>query len=360
MSPPADQGQREGPADATAGGPDDIVLPFQTVRSHVSGRIVRLGATADAILKRHAYPEGVSSVLGEALALCTLIGTGLKFDGRLILQTRTDGPLDFLVADFATPGSIRGYASFDKERLSDGSGPGSGSAAASRPVDEAGLLGNGTLAMTIDPGGDMDRYQGLVALEGTTLSEAAHAYFRSSEQLPTFIRLAVARERIGPGGGHSGSVADPAGSGGDNATPADTGGWRWRVGGLMLQHIAHEGGRSPEELAEAEERGAMLGEDDDHWQRVSMLAATVEDHELVDPTLAPEGLLYRLFHEEGVRVQDARPIAEYCTCSRERVSHFLKRFGKEELADMHEADGSVSVTCEFCSTRYAFDPAEFV
>lgn len=318
----------ERPDGSVAAGVDDIVLPFQTVRSRVVGRLVRLGDTVDRILKRHDYPDGVSETLGEALALTALIGAGLKFDGRLILQTKTDGPLDFLVADFATPGALRGYASFDKARSADVAAGG-----------ERALLGSGYLAMTLDPSGDMDRYQGLVPLENTTLTEAANIYFRQSEQLPTFIRLAVARERAA--GGRDGDR-----------------GWRWRAGGIMLQHVAHEGGKAAEELAAAEERGAMLGEEDDHWRRVTILAATVEDHELVDPTLLPERLLYRLFHEEGVRVQEARVLNEYCTCSRERVFGFLKRFGPEELVDMHEPDGTISVTCEFCSARYVFDPAD--
>ncbi len=305
---------------------DDFVLPFQTVRSRVTGRLVRLGETVDRILRRHDYPDGVSETLGEALALAALIGVGLKFDGRLTVQTKTNGPLDMLVADFATPGSLRGYASFDKVAC-----------AAVGAGGERALLGTGHLAMTIDPVSDMDRYQGLVQLDNTSLTEAADTYFRQSEQLPTFIRLAVARER----GGRD-----------------DDGGWRWRAGGIMLQHLAHEGGRDAAELAAAEERGVMLGQEDDHWRRVTVLAATVEDHELVDPTLSPERLLYRLFHEEGVRVQEPRGLGEFCTCSRERVFSFLKRFGAEELADMHEPDGRISVTCEFCSTRYVFEPGD--
>ncbi len=305
---------------------DDFVLPFQTVRSRVTGRLVRLGETVDRILRRHDYPDGVSETLGEALALAALIGVGLKFDGRLTVQTKTNGPLDMLVADFATPGSLRGYASFDKVAC-----------AAVGAGGERALLGTGHLAMTIDPVSDMDRYQGLVQLDNTSLTEAADTYFRQSEQLPTFIRLSVARER----GGRD-----------------DDGGWRWRAGGIMLQHLAHEGGRDAAELAAAEERAVMLGQEDDHWRRVTVLAATVEDHELVDPTLSPERLLYRLFHEEGVRVQEPRGLGEFCTCSRERVFSFLKRFGAEELADMHEPDGRISVTCEFCSTRYVFEPGD--
>lgn len=311
----------------------DMVLPFQTVRSRVAGRVVRLSETLDAILKRHDYPVPVSQALGHALALTALLGTGLKFEGRLILQTKTDGPLGFLVVDFEKPGQLRGYASFDRERYD-------ALAARDASVPEGQLLGAGHLAMTIDPGGDMDRYQGIVAMEKATLAEGALTYFRQSEQLPTFLRLAVARERV-PG-----------------AAAESGGGWRWRAGGLLLQHVAHAGGRSDDQLAAQEERGVLLGEEDDHWQRVAILASTVEDHELVDPTLTPDRLLYRLFHEEGVRVFEPRSIGEHCKCSRERVHDFLSRFGPAELSDMREADGTIAVTCEFCSTRYTFDPAD--
>ena len=310
-------------ATVASGGMSDFVLPFQTVASRVMGRMVRLAGTVDAVLKRHAYPEPVSEALGQALALTALLGTALKFEGRLTLQTKSDGPLEFLVADFRTPGSVRGYVGVDAARYAE-------LAASGTPIGQGALFGKGHLAMTIEPGGDMQRYQGIVALDGSTLIEAALTYFRQSEQLPTFIRLAIARERL---------------AGGD---------WTWRAGGLLLQHVSPEGGRTADELASAEERGLLLGEDDDSWSRVSILASTVEDHELVDPTLAPERLLYRVFHEEGVRVTPVQPIGEYCTCSRERVLGFLTRFGVAELADMKEPDGTIAVTCEFCSKRYPF------
>lgn len=298
---------------------DDFVLPFQTVRSRISGRIVRLGSVAETVLSRHSYPDPVSEALGHALALTSLLGTTLNFDGRLILQTRSDGPLGFLVAQFDTPGLVRGYASFDPARVA-GGGP---------------VMGNGQLAMTIDPGEGKERYQGIVALERGGLAEAADAYFRQSEQLPTLIRLAVARH------------FDAAAEG-----PRQ---WRWRAGGLMIQHVAGEAAPLSEQ-EEEEER--LLGEQDDHWQRVRMLAATVEDLELIDPSLTAEELLIRLFHEEGVRVRPRRPIAVHCRCSRERVGMFLRSFGPDELAGMHEPDGAIAVTCEFCATRYRFDPAE--
>lgn len=313
--------QRGGSPRRAAG---DIVLPFQTEASRVSGRLVRLADTVDAVLKRHAYPDPVSEALGQMLALAALLGTALKFEGRLTLQTKSDGPLGFMVADFSTPGFVRGYASFDAERYA--------ALASAGAVTQGDLVGRGHLAMTIDPGGDMQRYQGIVALEHATLTDAALAYFRQSEQLPTFLRLAVAREAAGGG----------------------KDGWQWRSGGLLLQHVSPVGGRTSEQQVAAEERGLLHGEDDEDWRRVEILAATVEDHELVDPQLAPERLLYRLFHEEGVRVAPAQPIGEYCTCSRERVHAMLASFGPEQLADMKEADGTIAVTCEFCSKRYPF------
>lgn len=324
-----DTGHDGGNGTATPG--DDIVIPFQTVRSNISGRIVRLGASLDHILSRHDYPDAVGEVLGQALALTSLLGSALKFEGRLILQTKTDGPLDLLVANFDTPGHLRGYASFDAARIP----PTSGAA----PSESATMLGTGHLAMTIDPGGDMDRYQGIVAIEKETLSSAAQTYFRQSEQLPTFLRLAVAR------------VYQPGepGASGDK--------WSWRAGGLLLQHIAHTGGTQSDEFEG--EPLPLSGEDDDDWRRTEILAATVEDHELTDPGLTPERLLFRLFHEEGVRVQEARPLSDHCRCSRERVTGFLSQFAATGLDDLREDDGAITVTCEFCNEKYRYEADEF-
>ncbi len=316
---------------------DDVVLPFQTVQSGVTGRLVRLGSVVDTVLNRHDYPQPVGEALGQALALGALLGTALKFDGRLIIQTKSDGPLGFLVVNYETPdsgthGQVRGYASFDAERLAAGM-------AGSAPGQQAALLGHGHLAMTIDPGGDMDRYQGIVALEGTSLTGAALNYFRQSEQLPTYLRLAVARHFVAGANGAPGS-------------------WAWRAGGLMIQYLSRTGGKERPEAQSDEDESRPEGELSEDWNRARLLAATVEDHELLDPTLAPDRLLYRLFHEEGVGVSPARPIAEYCRCSRERVEAFLKSFGAAELADMREPDGNVGVTCEFCSTKYSFSPEQ--
>lgn len=304
---------------------DDAVIAFQTLASAMSGRIARLGPVVDEILSKHDYPEPVSRILGQALALTAMLGAQLKFDGKLILQTRTDGPLGFLVVNYTTGGALRGYASFDRTRIE-------ALQASGEKLRDADLLGSGHLAMTIDPGAGMERYQGITALNGVSLAEAAHEYFRRSEQLPTFIRLAVARIYAG-------------------------GVWRWRSGGLMVQHLTAQGGK-PGEPRDDSDPDFLHGSDDENWRRVEMLAATVEDHELLDPTLPPDRLLYRLFHEEGVSAGTPVPLIMRCGCSRQAVHSFLERFGPAELADMRDADGNVLVTCEFCSTPYRFTDAE--
>jgi molecular chaperone Hsp33 len=259
-----------------------------------------------------------------------LLGSSLKFDSahtaRLVLQTKTDGPLGLLVVDFERPGRVRAYASFDAGRVAGlGSTPG---------LDQGELLGAGHLAMTIDPGGARDRYQGIVPLAGSSIVEAAHTYFRQSEQIPTLIRLAVGRQYMAtPGKGH--------------------GSWHWRAGGLLIQYVppVEAAAEETEDIADR-----LIGEDDERWASTRTLAATVEDHELIDPMLSPDRLLYRLFADEGVRAFSAVPIAERCRCSRERVGGLLSSFRADELADMREPDGAITVTCEFCNTKYRFDP----
>ncbi len=303
---------------------DDVVVPFRTVQSDISGRLVRLGPLADDILRRHDYPQPVAEVMGEALALTALLGSQIKFDGRLIIQTRTDGPLNFFVTNYRVPGELRGYASFDGDLVEQIS-------QSTAATDHGQLIGAGHLALTIDPGPDMDRYQGIVPLASTPLSEAARTYFRQSEQLPTFIRLAVARQSLGDGA------------------------WGWRAGGIMVQHVTPDGGRAPPEDAPQD---FLVGDDDDHWQRVALLAGTVEPHELIDPTVSPERLLYRLFHEEGVRVMEDQKLAGFCQCSRERVETFLGSFSDADLANLRLPNGGVGITCEFCGQEYSFSQAQ--
>jgi molecular chaperone Hsp33 len=294
---------------------DDLILPFQAEHAEVAGRLVKLGPVVDTILSRHDYPEPVSKLLGEAVALTALLGAALKFEGKFILQATTDGPVDLLVADYQVAGALRGYARFSAERLA-------------ALLADAPLLGKGHLAMTIDRGPDTERYQGVVPLEGGSLADAADTYFRQSEQLPTFIRLAVARHYRAR----------------QEERP-----WTWRAGGLLVQKLTREGGRR------RQRESAFAAED---WTRAKALAETVEDHELLDPMLPPDRLLYRLFHEEKVRAYRAVPLTSYCSCSEARVEELLRRFSAEDLAEM-VVDGQVSVTCEFCNRSYRFDPAAF-
>jgi len=305
---------------------DDLVLPFEIKPLGVRGRLVRLGATANEILRVHDYPPAVSALVAEAAALTAMLGSALKFDGKFILQTKSDGPLDMLVADYHGPGHVRAYAHFDTNALKD-----------APERNEALLLGSGHLAMTVDQGPDMERYQGIVPLARTTLAEAAHAYFAQSEQIPTRLRVA-AGPLIGRGRGAQAN---------------------WRAGAIMVQHLPRHGGPSPMRLSsgDAPEGSEESVTEHDDWVKARALLDTVEDHELLDPTLSPEELLYRLYHEDGVTVYPATSISRYCTCSRERIGEILKQFSDEEIADMRE-DGRIKVTCEFCSTVYDFDDAK--
>jgi molecular chaperone Hsp33 len=302
---------------------DDRILPFQVEGLDVRGRVVRLGASIDTVLARHDYPAPVSKVLGEAVALTVLLGSSLKIDGRFQLQTRSDGPIDMLVVDFEAPDRVRAYARYNDEKLK---------AANGAPTGE--LLGKGHLAMTVDPGADMARYQGVVPLEGTGLEDAAHQYFQQSEQIPTRVRLAVA-EALGPG---------------EHV---------WRAGGILVQFLPKAGERVRDlpggDVPEGLETPA---DDEDAWTEAKSLVETVEDHELIDPTIASEELLYRLFHERGVRVFQQQEVRHACRCSDERILGMLKSFTDEEKRSMIDDDGMINVTCEFCSTKYSVAPAE--
>jgi molecular chaperone Hsp33 len=306
---------------------DDAILPFEVAELDLRGRLARLGPGLDDVLTRHDYPPSVGKLLGEAIVLTTLLGSSLKFNGRFILQTQTDGPVSLLIVDFKAPDRLRAYARFDASRLSVGQ-------------DSGALLGKGHLAMTIDQGPDMSRYQGLVALHGGSLEDAAHEYFLRSEQIPTRVRLAVGEE-------WRGGEAGPQ--------------HRWRAGGMLLQFLP----KAPERARQADLHPGDAPEgtvahtvaEDDAWIEGQSLISTVEDVELIDPDLSGERLLYRLFHERGVRVFQPLPLRAQCSCSREAVSSMLKSFAPNDRAEMVK-DGKVVVTCEFCSSVYQFTPLE--
>ncbi|MGD9543880.1 MAG: Hsp33 family molecular chaperone [Methylocystis sp.] len=304
---------------------DDRVLPFAVEALDLRGRVVRLGPTVNSILSHYAYPPQVARLLGEAVALATLLGSILESHGRFQLQTRSDGPVDMLVVDYDAPGKLRGFARFDAARVAE-----------RRDASPAALFGRGHLALTIEREEDAARYQGVVPLEGESLAEAAHIYFRQSEQIPSFVRLAVA----------------------ESVTPQ---GRSWRAGGLLLQYLPSGDARArdlpPGDAPDGAD--AFPDDDNDHWTEGQALAATLEDHELVDPALSGERLLYRLFHERGVKVFAERAVEEFCRCSRERIDKLLRSFSPQERSDMIGDDGRIGVTCEFCGAMRGFDPADF-
>lgn len=280
----------------------DFVLPFDIVGAGVRGRLIRLDASSARALSAHALPEAVARIAGEMLGLAALLGTALKLDGRLTAQTKSDGPLDLIAADYYgaqadRPKGVRGFARLDAERY----------AALGDTPSFAALAGAGSLAITVEPRLGDKTYQGIVTLSPDGVAASAETYFAQSEQLPTLVRLAAA--------------------------PLYTHGSReasWRVGGLMLQ--VTPGAPRP-------------GED---WERTSVLAGTVEDIELVDTALSAETLLWRLFHQEEVRVLPAEPIAFRCDCDGERIAAVLRSYPPEERAGLADPDGILRARCEFC------------
>lgn len=290
---------------------DDFITIFQLDGQPVRGRAISLGQALDtAIAKR--YPETVARMLGEAMLIGALVAQSLKFKGRLVVQCHgtNKGAISLLIADCTSDGAIRGYARWDedalKEILLDNRAPGAST-----------LLGGGTFSMTIDQGPDMDQYQGLAAIEGDKLSDCAEHYFAQSEQIPTEIRLACGQT-------------------------IESDGHHWRGGGMMIQKVAGDTAR---------------GDTDEAWTTARSLFSTLTDAELIDPDLPQNDLLYRLFHEDGVRVIGTHDVRAQCACSRDRLYKTLKSFDAAAIADMAE-DGVITANCEFCGTDYIFEPKE--
>ncbi|MBC7769735.1 MAG: Hsp33 family molecular chaperone HslO [Phycisphaerales bacterium] len=288
---------------------DDIVAPFSLDRAPVLGRTARIGAAAlDPILRRHAYPRPVAMLLGEALTLAALVGSLLKAEGRLVVQAQGEGPVRLLVAEHCA-GGLRGYA-----RLAHGA---SDALRQANRMPPAALLGAGNLVLTLDQGENNASYQGVVPLDGDTLAACAESYFRVSEQTDTGIRLAVGEVYIG------------------DAPPL------WRAGGMLMQRIAGDAARGD------------TGED---WNRASILFGTLRDEELIDPELAADRLLYRLFHEDGARMAATASLEDRCTCNENRLTKVMRQFPTSELHDLIEPDGKLHARCQFCSREYLLDP----
>jgi molecular chaperone Hsp33 len=291
------------------------VLPFYLPGLGVRGRLIRLGRLADALLTRHDNSADVTRLQGKALALAAALATALKFRGSFSIQAKGDGPVGLLLADCTDVGALRGYARADAEAL-----------AALTETSDGALLGDGYLAFTVDQSGEMERHQGIVAIEGEDLAQMAEHYFRTSEQMRCMVRLACDRTSAG-----------------------------WRASALILERVAAHGGSKEgrgwdEDLDESEDGDASHLEG---WRTASILAETVTPEELLDDGLAPEDLLFRLFNTEEVRTGLARALAYGCRCSRARLAGILDTFGPDDLDHM-AVDADIVMTCEFCNVEFRF------
>lgn len=290
---------------------DNFIQPFQLESSHIRGRIVRLGSVLDDILTAHEYPDDVLQLTGETLTLCAMLSSMLKYEGIFTLQTQGDGPVKMLVADMTSGGDIRACASFKEEELN----------AASFKDNRAELLGTGYMAFTVDQGEHSERYQGIVELKNTSLAGSVQHYFTQSEQIATGMMMAV------------GKVDG-----------------KWRGCGIMVQQM-------PEETENYNKDQSNVHEDD--WRRTMVLLSSVKDEEMLAGDLSAEDLLLRLFHEEGVRIFEQTELKKNCRCSADRVKNILISMSEEDLRDV-TIDGKITMTCEFCSTHYVFDPQEIL
>ena len=283
---------------------DNIVQSFQLESSNLRGRAVQIGSCIHDILERHAqYPVGVKRLTGEASVLALLLSSMLKYEGVFTLQAQGDGPVSMVVADISSPCALRACAKFKEDPVND---------IVEKPIA---LLGQGHLAFTVDQGAGTKPYQGIVALNGVSLQETTRHYFTQSEQIDTAIRLALGQDARG----------------------------HWRGGAIMIQRLPEEG------LSDSEST--------ENWARATTLLASCTEAELLDTEIPVQDLLFRLFHEEGVRVYDPQPVTESCRCSEDRAINILVSMGPEDRHDM-AVDGRISVKCEFCSREYSFDEAE--
>ncbi len=307
------------PPDRSAAVPaeDDLVQPFMLESSGIRGDVVRLGCVVDHIITRHAYPDPLAALLAEMLALTAMLSSMMKYDGVFSLQTKGDGPVSLMVADMTSEGHLRGYAGFEGEEL-DAALARHGQTQDGAALGVPELLGEGHLAFTVDQGLHTERYQGIVELRGPTLASCLQHYFRQSEQIQTGLIVG-----------------------------ADKAGDAWRSAGVILQTVPHETAGSG---------AGPTAPDDDAWRRAMILQASCTEAELLDPGLPVNDLLYRLFHEEGVRVFRRRPLEARCRCSRKRLEETLRALPRAEIEEL-KVDGKVIVTCEFCNRRYHFNRA---
>ena len=308
----------------------DFVRPFLLEIPGLLGRLVRLGPVVDTVLTRHDYPEPVARLLGEFLALAGTLSSLLKYEGTFTLQTKGDGPVRLMVADVTSEGELRGYAEVDPRGLEAARAAEGGEKA----PGVARWLGKGYMAFTVDLAPDGERYQGIVELSGDSLADCVNHYFRQSEQLKTAFKLTAHRSAGG-----------------------------WRAGALFLQQMPESGGTwtpglpdEPEEIDLPRLTGFIFSGEEDDWRRALAFMASCRDEELLSETLPADDLLYRLFHEERVRVYRVRLLSLGCRCSRSRLETVLRSLPPDEVREM-TVDGEVVMTCQFCNVDFRFNDA---
>ena len=313
--------------DANISGWDDTVLPFQLDNSDMRGRIARLDTALAGILEQHDYPPVVEALVAEMALLTALIGQTIKLRWKLQLQVQSKGPVRMIATDYygpekeGDPARIRAYASYDADRLTDGA-----------PIDQ---IGEGYFAVMIDQGKGMVPYQGIAPLSPESLSKSAEGYFAQSEQLPTRFELSFGKSTTADAPEH------------------------WRAGGVMLQHMpkASPFAAQGEGTGEAMRPVDLLEDDEkENWTRVNVLLDTVDDLELIGPTLDPSDVLLRLFHEERPRVFDKQRVHFGCTCSEDRVRQSLSIYSAKDITTMTTEAGRVTADCQFCGAHYDMDP----
>lgn len=310
---------------------DDTVLPFQLDASDVRGRVARLDGLLNEVLSQHTYPAEIEALVAEMTLLTALIGQTVKLRWKLSLQVRGNGPARLIATDYyapteeGAPARIRAYASFDADRITD---------------DPAfSQIGKGYFAILIDQGEGNTPYQGITPIAGRSLADCAETYFAQSEQLPSRFALTYGRSTEAGGDSH------------------------WRAGGIMMQKMPQASPlrAQPDEAPAGPERllteADVLDEDaQEDWNRATTLLGTVEELELIGPSVTPNELLLRLFHEESPRVFDAQPVRFGCTCSADRVRESLSIYSAKEIAHMITSEGIVSADCQFCGAHYEFAP----
>jgi molecular chaperone Hsp33 len=313
---------------------DDTVLPFQLDASDMRGRVARLDGALNQILSQHNYPHAVETLIAEAVLLTALIGQTIKLRWKLSLQIRGNGPIRLIATDYyapeqeGAPARLRAYAGFQDDTITP-------------DADAFPQLGKGYFAILIDQGEGTTPYSGMTPIAGNSLADCAQAYFAQSEQLPTRFALSFGRSQQ-PGQPES-----------------------WRAGGVMLQHmpkaspfVGGEGGSGEAGLLTADDLLTDAEEETkENWNRVNILLETVEEFELIGPSIQPTDLLMRLFHEEQPRVFDPQQVRFGCTCSAERVETSLSIYSDKDIAHMTTPDGKVTADCQFCGAHYEFDPA---